>query len=200
MTHTFAFELDGWFIQHRDEVRGDLERYFSGTEGDQFTGRWFEPFAGMGDPASFGAADLLAVESLSVQVPPEAAAALLVTRPEDFNSKLREIPLDHTLWEVEPRAVATDSPADALHAELRTLPGVDWVTAGKLMAAKRPALIPVYDSKVRALLNPSGGPFWEPLREVLADERRRSTIEDVCSIAPDHVTLLRRIDVALWMA
>jgi len=42
---------------------------------------------------------------------------------------------------------------------LRTLPGVDWVTAGKLMAAKRPRLIPILDNKVKNFLQPPDGFF-----------------------------------------
>lgn len=41
--------------------------------------------------------------------------------------------------------------------------------------------------------------FWVPMRNQLADAERRQKIVDVVSCAPDNVTLLRRIDVALWM-
>ena len=78
------------------------------------------------------------------------------------------------------------------------LPDVDWVTAGKLIAAKRPRLIPILDSRVQ---NRSPQElFWVTLCDELSDEHRRATIADVCHAAPPHVGLLRRIDVALWMA
>lgn len=96
--------------------------------------------------------------------------------------------------------VNVGSAADELHAELRTLPEVDWVTAGKLMTAKRPRLIPILDSRVRDLLRPPTELFWVTLHDELADEQRRTTIADVCKAAPPHVSLLRRIDAALWMA
>ena len=68
------------------------------------------------------------------------------------------------------------------------------------MAAKRPRLIPVYDNKVRTLLNPGDAPLWLTLRAQLVTAGTRSAIETACASAPDDVTLLRRIDVALWMA
>jgi hypothetical protein len=83
---------------------------------------------------------------------------------------------------------------------LRTLPGVDWVTAGKLLAAKRPRLIPLLDNKVKNFLQPADGLFWVKLHDELSDESRRTAIGEVCRSAPPHVGLLRRIDVALWMA
>jgi hypothetical protein len=68
----------------------------------------------------------------------------------------------------------------------------------KLMAAKRPRLIPVRDSVVRQIL-PSTGQVWADLREALGDEALRTRIEHATSTAPAHVSLLRRLDVALWM-
>ena len=95
-------------------------------------------------------------------------------------------------------------PVDDLHPALRKmLPDVDWVTAGKLIAAKRPRLIPILDSRVsrvQTLLRSPQELFWVTLCDELSDEHRRATIADVCHAAPPHVSLLRRIDVALWMA
>ena len=83
---------------------------------------------------------------------------------------------------------------------LRTLPGVEWVIAGKLLAAKRPRLIPILDNKVRGLIQPPTSQFWISIWDELSDESRRTAIAEVCADAPAHVSLLRRIDVALWMA
>jgi hypothetical protein len=38
------------------------------------------------------------------------------------------------------------------------------------------------------------------MHEQLADPERRKKIANVVSCAPDDVTLLRRIDVAVWMS
>jgi hypothetical protein len=196
----FKIDLARWFEDNSAEVERNLRRYFDGQPGDEFTGRWFDHFAAMGDPNRFEANDIVAVEALSVEVPSEAAARLLITDTEQFNRLLREIPREVNLWSVDWSQVAVGSPADALHAALKTLPRVGWVTAGKLMAAKRPHLIPVVDKRVAAILEPADGLFWASMYEELKDEERREAIAKVCRAAPDHVSLLRRIDVALWMA
>lgn len=56
--------------------------------------------------------------------------------------------------------------------------------------------MPVIDSLVTEVLQPPGGWFWVPMRN-LADADRRQRIAEVVSCAPDNVTLLRRIDVAV---
>ena len=70
MTEGFAFDLGEWFSNNQTQVRRNLDRYFSGKARDQFSGRWFEKFAAMGDPVRFEPSDVLAVEALSVKVPP----------------------------------------------------------------------------------------------------------------------------------
>jgi hypothetical protein len=196
----FAFDLAEWFTENSEQVDHHLRRYFSGRPGDLFTGRWFDQFAAIADPNRFEASDLIAVEALKVEVPSEAASALLVTDPERFNHLLREIPRDQDLWERRRLDVDVGSKADDLHAALKALPKVGWVTAGKLLAAKRPRLIPILDERVQGLLKPRDEMFWVSMHDELSDESRRATIEQICRVAPPHVSLLRRIDVALWMA
>lgn len=199
MSEGFAFDLGVWFSHNRTQVRKDITRYFGGKAGDTFSGRWFEKLAEMGDPNRFQSSDVLAVEALSVKVPPESAAKLLITDAGRFNSLLTQIPRGRNLWEADRSAVEAGSAAHKLHAMLDDLWKVGWVTAGKLMAAKRPHLIPILDEKVASVLKPPEKRFWVTLYDQLADESRRQRIADVCDCAPDNVTLLRRIDVALWM-
>jgi hypothetical protein len=199
MSHEFAFDLGDWFRDNAEQVRRDLARYFGGGD-DAFTGRWFERFAALGDPDRFEPSDIVAVESLSVEVRSESAAKLIFTEADRFNGLLQQIPWGADLWNVPRSVIEHGSAADRLHAALRNLDRVDWVTAGKLMAAKRPRLIPVFDNKVKDLLRPPKGQFWVTLYDELKDEARRRAIQQVCSEAPPHVSLLRRIDVALWMA
>jgi hypothetical protein len=192
-------DLANWFETHQAQVRKDLHRYFAGNPGDQFTGRHFEPYSDLGEADRFGPSDVLAVRTLSVDVPVESAAELLLTRGEWFSEYLADVPVERDMWDVERDVFADESAASLTHARLRTLDGVDWVTAGKLLASKRPRLLPVYDNLVKSLLNPHGGAFWLPLYDQLSDPQRRSKIDIACSTAPEHVSLLRRIDVALWM-
>ncbi|OBF46889.1 DUF6308 family protein [Mycolicibacterium monacense] len=196
----FKIDLARWFEDNSAEVERNLRRYFDGQPGDEFRGRWFDHFAAMGDPNRFEATDIVAVEALSVEVPTEAAAKLLISDSELFNRLLREIPREVDLWTVGRLPITVGSPADDLHAALKTLPKVGWVTAGKLLAAKRPRLIPILDDRITAMLEPAEGLFWVSMLDELKDAERREVIEKVCRSAPAHVSLLRRIDVALWMA
>lgn len=195
----FGRDLAAWFTDNADQIRKDLQGYFGGGK-ERFTGRWFDEFAAIGDPNRFEASDLLAVQALNVEVPPEAAAALLIADTERFNDQLRQIPREQNLWEVRRLDVTVGSPADDLHGQLRTLRGIDWVVASKLLAAKRPKLLPILDNVVNNYLKPPKGLFWVSLHDELSDASRREVIADVCRVAPPHVSLLRRIDVALWRA
>lgn len=190
----FAFDLTEWFQTNAAQIAEDFDRYFS-----SFTGRWFEHFGAVGDPHRFEASDLIAIEALSVQVPPEAAATLLVTEPDRFNTLLRHIPRSVDMWDI-PRDDLQNGPGAELHTMLRSLPGVDWVIAGKLLAAKRPRLIPILDNKVRDLIQPPLTRFWISMWDELSDDSHRASITEICANAPADVSLLRRIDVALWMA
>lgn len=192
----FAIDLGDWCQEHADQIKADFNRYFT-----SFNGRHFERFSAMGsaEPNRFMATDILAVEALSVKVPPNSAAKLLDTEAEDFSALLRSITPSKNLWEVEPGDLDEQSPAWKLYYRLQVLDGVGPVTATKLMASKRPQLMPVIDTLVTELLQPPGGRFWLPMRNQLVDDKRRKKITDVLSCAPDNVSLLRRIDVALWM-
>lgn len=195
----FAIGIGEWFEENRKTVGKDLAKYFGGNPNEEFTGRWFEKFAAMGDPNCFGPSDVLAIEALSVELPTESAAKLLILEADQFNGWLEQVPADKDLWEVDRSVVGLGSAADHLHKALVDLDGVGWVTAGKLVAAKRPRLIPILDKEVKKILQPPKQEFWVTMHDQLSDEKRRSLIAEVCNNAPDNVSLLRRIDVALWM-
>lgn len=201
----FNRDLGNWFQDNADQVQTDLKRYFGGILKDQFTGRWFDHFAAVGDPNRFEASDVLAADTLLVrhEVPPEATAKLLLTDSERFNSLLRQVPWATDIWEVRRSEVSDISVASDLHQLLRDeLPGVDWVTAGKLLAAKRPRLIPILDKEVRDFLAPPSNQFWVTMYDALINEDVRKAIATVCRVTsvPPFVSLLRRMDAALWMA
>jgi hypothetical protein len=152
------------------------------------------------NPNRFEATDIVAVEALSVEVRSEAAARLLITDTERFNALLRAIPREVDLWAVGRLNVSVGSAAHDLHGALKQLPKVGGVTAGKLMAAKRPRMIPIFDERVDQILAPRDELFWVSMYDELKDDERRDVIERVCQNAPPYISLLRRIDVALWMA
>jgi hypothetical protein len=195
-----AVDLGDWFEEHNAEVKTNFDRYFGGHRDDLFTGRHFEHYSAMGNPNRFEPSDLLAIEALSIGLPKEVAAQLFLEEVDYFSELLADIPANIDMWDV-PRSVMEDgSRAAELHTRLReNLDDVDWVKAGKLLASKRPRLVPILDDFVKSVLRPPIGRFWVCLYDQLVDQKRRKKIAEICSCAPDHVSLLRRIDVAVWM-
>lgn len=72
--------------------------------------------------------------------------------------------------------------------------------ASKLLARKRPALVPIYDSVISQYLRPPPGAFWTSLAQSLADKERRRRIDALAPPdLPSSPTTLRLLDVAVWM-
>jgi hypothetical protein len=173
-----------------------------------FTGGRFELLDGGGDRADtcnrFTASDILSVEMLSVQLPPLVALDLLEgTLGDEAAAFLEQIPTSASLWATEAEElIRDDGPADSVWRLLESQEGVGWVTAGKLIARKRPSLIPVYDDVVRCAF---GRPkeIWTALRDALRqdDGSFRVALEDLIKRAeiPAEITPLRALDVALLM-
>jgi hypothetical protein len=200
--------LNGALDSH-DSV-DDLRRYFGvGHPQDvpAFTGGWFERVGGGGDRPGVAnevtADDLVAVETLSVQVPPRVALDLLHGRlGGQLTELLAQIPTGLPLAATEAvEHIATGSPADRAWELLVAQPGVKWVTASKVLARKRPQLLPVYDNVVRcALKSPEN--FWTALHEALsadggALDARLSRL--LVAAGVENVSTIRALDVALWM-
>ncbi|WP_281246886.1 DUF6308 family protein [Amycolatopsis saalfeldensis] len=76
-----------------------------------------------------------------------------------------------------------------------------WVTANKLLARKRPGLLPVYDSRVKSALSAPGS-IWACLWSWFeGDSRRAEAVAGLRDQAGDitDISLLRCLDVILWM-
>ncbi|GAA3232304.1 hypothetical protein GCM10010532_068280 [Dactylosporangium siamense] len=173
-----------------------------------FTGGRFELLAGGGDRAAscdvITADDLIAVEMLSVQVPPRIALDLLEGNlGNEVARALHEIPLDAALGIGDAdKRVADGSPADTAWRLLTNCDGIGWVTAGKLLARKRPKLIPVYDDVVRCAY---GAPtkFWHWLDAKLRERdgvlaQRLAELRGEAGL-PREISALRILDVTFWM-
>ncbi len=75
--------------------------------------------------------------------------------------------------------------------------------ASKLMARKRPRLIPVFDSIINAYVLGGTGVLWQPLhaalrRDECALQNRLVNIREGAKL-PDYVSALRIFDVLCWM-
>ncbi|MGW3520595.1 DUF6308 family protein [Streptomyces hydrogenans] len=193
-----------------ERVVVDLRRYYgvglsSGMAA--FTGSRFEHLAGGGDRPGiadrFTAEDLVAVQTLSVTVPVLVALDLLEgSLGARLSGLLQAIPWDIDMVDAEADILAEGSPADQAWHLLCTQHGVNWVIAGKLLARKRPRLLPVYDRVVRCAVGrpPS---FWLALHTALREDdaalhRRLLELRQVAGV-PETVSALRVCDVAVWM-
>ncbi|WP_405776585.1 DUF6308 family protein [Streptomyces sp. NBC_01538] len=193
-----------------DQAVSDLRCYF-GTglfdEAVPFTGSRFEHLAGGGDCQAVAnvvtADDLIAVQTLSVRIPGQVAVELLEgalgVRLSELLSSVR---FDIDMVEAEAADLAEGSPAHTAWRVLCDQPGIGWVTAGKLLARKRPRLLPVYDQVVRCVL---GRPksFWLDLHGALradnhALHRELMALRQSADL-PATVSALRVCDVVLWM-
>ncbi|MER8062737.1 MULTISPECIES: DUF6308 family protein [unclassified Streptomyces] len=190
---------------------GDLRRYFGidlPPGAVPFTGSRFEHLAGGGDRPEaadrFTAEDLVAVQALSVTVPASVALDLLEGRlGAQLSGLLHAVPRDIDMVDAEADVVADGSPADQAWHLLCAQYGVDWVIAGKLLARKRPRLLPVYDRLVRCALGRPRPSFWLALHAALrADDgavhRQLLALRQVAGV-PETVSALRVCDVAVWM-
>jgi GrpB-like predicted nucleotidyltransferase (UPF0157 family) len=113
------------------------------------------------------------------------------------------------LLEAVPRDVhlhaATDDdlePLWALQDELDTVAGVGHVTRSKLLARKRPRLVPIRDQYVlTALTGRKASPFTRPLRDALRDNPdlvdRLNSIGRAASA--EELPPLRVLDIVVWM-
>jgi hypothetical protein len=180
----------------------------------RYSGAYFERLGGGGDRPetafTFTAEDLLAVSMLSVRIDGYHALHILRYQASELNGLLTEIPPHVAL--ADPQAqnlIAEAGPAEALWqaiCDIHPRPEYDRVgpiAAGKLLARKRPHLIPVYDSRVKKVLNRPrvDRSWWRDLRDQLTnDPALVRQLESMRARADaGHMSLLRVFDVMCWM-
>lgn len=184
-----------------------LSRYFNDDAAHpRYTGRWFERFAGGGDQPGIAdtitEADVLALNFLSVTDLANVAIDTTITYTAEITELLEQIPTDLAMHEAPWTTYAPGSPASRLWWLLKRCGGKDrWVTANKLLARKRPHLLPVYDSQVKAVLDAPES-IWACLWAWFQGNSRRADVvrelrDEVDGI--DDISLLRCLDVILWM-
>ncbi|MBO1266636.1 DUF6308 family protein [Arthrobacter cavernae] len=179
------------------------------------TGSRFDNWAGGGDRSEIAneitADDLVAVSLLSIRFPATAAIGILETRSDDIAGLLEQIPTDRALHEVDAKDyegfLGSDSPANKLWRLLRGTDTYRWgvgaTTASKILARKRPHLIPIYDSVVAPLMGlESADGQWTRWHAALTGDRglaeRLHAIREQSEINL-QISDLRIMDVVLWM-
>ena len=187
-----------------------LRRYFGLADNTAFTGSRFESLGGGGDAPDTAnvitAADILSLSTLSIRV--HGSAVLQLLEDEQFSSEasdyLAQIPANLDLVDADPTMLAKGSPAYRLWHHLKRLYRFGATTTSKLMARKRPWLIPVYDSVIdRAFGLGSSAGQWDYWYAVLTSNDRKLhkhllTLRYEAGL-PEQISPLRVLDVVAWM-
>ena len=184
-----------------------LNQYFGKDEwaGQEFTGAHFETL-GTPEPEKVTGDDLVAVACLSIHVPVRAAMGVLDKQQEKISAHLGGIPHGVALEDVpfgkHDEYFGDGSSAHSMWRLLRGHHGVGATTASKIMARKRAALIPIYDSvvgKATDFANADG--TWRAWHHAFATDSeftdRLRSLRGAAGL--EHVSLLRILDVTLWM-
>jgi hypothetical protein len=222
-THQHA-ALDRVIGEDRPRAIAALRDYYIPNPNSRkgYLGSQFEAYDGGGDrqPVQhvFTDADLVALSFLGMDRAVSQAATSLADPQfaDKATGLLRRIPTHIPIWQAEHTDVGASSPAGQLYGVLRSIgrdnQGFRPVTAAKLLARKRPHLLPVLDKEVMQYLDGKNAfesriDAWDAMRtwfqlpgrrqEVQAlreDAARRETTNRIAS-----ASLLRTIDVPIWM-
>lgn len=189
-----------------DDAVALLRRYYGNSylDGGCYTGAFFDSWAPVNriaDSNRFTADDLVAITFLSVNVKADAARELLVTRAARLTELLEAVGPDRDLVD-ETQGLTPDAPLLLLEMELKSIRDIRTTKATKLMARKRPRLVPIYDTVVTRVLN-TVKVHRDPIREALradggALHTRLLTIRSAAAL-PDEISALRVLDVISWM-
>jgi hypothetical protein len=186
-----------------------LQRYYSVYDNGQprYTGSCFESMAALNaDPNTLGPEDFLAVSMLSVNVPAVAAIRLLGPDAATVSRLLSRIPDNLDIVDADPQMLSGKSPAGKLWDVLRQgRDGLGPTITSKLLAAKRPRLLPIWDSFVEQATGLGTIDYWSKFQRILADDQRLvwKWLREVRSLAsnlPTSIPELRILDVLLWMS
>ena len=181
----------------------------------RYSGAHFERIGGGGDRPDvadlFTAEDLLAITMLSVRIEGYPALEVLHYQADTLNGLLAQIPRDVALQDPEAEVhIAKDGPAWRLWGAICDIEPrpetnrIGPIAAGKLLARKRPHLLPVYDSRIKKVLSRPrvDNQWWHDLHVMLkTDHKLVQELESVRDRVPDagDMSLLRIFDVMCWM-
>lgn len=196
-------------VQRRtDEAVELLTRYYAVTaDGRQaYSGSHFEAMAALNsNPNSIGPAEFTAASMLSVNIPAQAAIRLLSRDANEITALLHQIPVDVDIITIDPNDLVPGGPASLLWQLLRRgNDGMSRTRTSKLIAAKRPRLIPIWDSFVEQATGLDTSDYWRQFQAVLAADDRAiwtwlTQIRSAVPNVPAAVSNLRILDVLLWM-
>lgn len=154
--------------------------------------------------------DIQSTALLSVPLQPVTMIAIMELNDE-LEADLSEIPTRLDLADAPDAVEPWDGiwvHANAAHWTLRQVPGVARTVASKLLARKRPALLPVWDTRVAQILgSASVDNDWLLVQSIVRTHSRAlETLRRDLLLRLDHddrvaaLTPLRVLDIAMWMS
>jgi hypothetical protein len=170
-----------------------VARYFDPAR--PFAGETFDSL-GNNPPHEIVLDDLLAVTLLDVRWTPLVVRRLLNDQAAKVTKLLRMVDDKTEIW--APEGGQQLEAVEPLWDLLYKLPGVRDTRASKLLARKRPRLIPITDSIVVSAVG-TPGQTWLTLQRCFQDARFRQGVESLRPEDTERVSLLRIFDVAIWM-
>lgn len=163
----------------------DPERPFAGRDFDHL---------GSNPPDRVTIDDLLAASLLDISWPPLVVRKVLNELSTPISRNLADIGQETDFWDASDQELRA---ADDLWFTLVGLKDVDKAKASKLMARKRPRLVPISDEVVVAAIG-ARGETWPVIRQCLQDESFRDTILVLRGKGSEDASVLRLLDVAPW--
>ncbi|UEJ81856.1 DUF6308 family protein [Brachybacterium halotolerans subsp. kimchii] len=191
---------DARFVQHLSDY----------AQGGRFTGAYFQELTleDPTDPDEIDIADIAALSLLEVKATPKAAGYLL--KDEDFRKAFRECMSawpDRDLADLSPDEAAKLESDEGLNPAWRLVKAADDfgpTRTAKLLARKRPRLIPIWDSFVEEELGfANSNHYWTAFHAALTEDDRalHTKLEELADDAGvrDRYSHVRVLDIVVWM-
>jgi hypothetical protein len=183
-----------------------LTRKLPSGDGPLYVGCMFDRYAGGGDNESvrhvLTAEDVVAVSMLGVTVSGRAALRLLGSDARHISTLLASIPCNVDLVDAGPTDIGPESPAWELWCLVAACFPDDETSASKLLARKRPRLMPIEDRSVMASLGHEGD-YWAALRHFLFRDSHAASkwLQAVRTYAglEEDISEIRIFDILTWM-
>lgn len=201
MHDNFSHDPISW-IQDRAHATQLLSAYL--TPG-LFSGSLWDPAIerrlGPDERNTIDVEDLYSPTLLSAPIRGSAGQAIL-ERGDTITELLRDVDHDVPLWHPDAARVSEAlEGAKQLVKELERVPHVGPTRASKLVAAKRPQLVPIWDSQISKALGADRMTwlqYWTAWRRSITP-----AVDELLSIASEvghpRLSPLRTIDIIIWM-
>ena len=193
----------------RGEAALVLKAYFAPLSARDagFTGGAWDAFDPSGTRAAsantFTADDIVACSLLGTPIGARAAIELVDRQRRRFEVLLEQVGPDVDFVDLESMDTEPFTSVRRLYQALDSLPQIGETRATKLLARKRPRLVPIVDSVVRTAVFGGAARQWQPLHHALRanDQRLWHQLLEIRTAAglSEAVSGLRVFDVLAWM-